>query len=113
LDVRVKRIEWDDAVKGWKATIKNNTNFTVKIKVQGDYYSPNVTPANILPAGGRQLTLGPQAEAVTMQLHTANAKNGDTLRVHIGFVMGACNETWEDCGGKSSYNITIPNSTNF
>jgi hypothetical protein len=115
LNIRVKRIEWDDSVKGWKATIKNNTNYTVKISVQGDFYSPNVTPVKILPAGGQQLTLGPQAEAVTMQLHAATAKHGDVLRVHIGLIMGSgtCNETWENCGGTPSNNITIPNSANF
>jgi hypothetical protein len=115
LDVRVKRIEWDDGVKGWKATIKNNTNFTVKITVQGDFYDPSILPAKILPAGGQQLTLGPQAEGTTMQLHAPTAKHGDILRAHIGFIMGSgtCNETWENCGGKGSNNITIPNSANF
>ena len=113
--IRVKRIEWNISSKTWKATIKNNTNYTVKINVQGDFYNPNILPATILPAGGQQLTLGPQAEAVTIPLHAATAKNGDTLRVHTGLIMGSgtCNETWENCGGKGSNNITIPNSTNF
>lgn len=114
LNVRVKRIEWDNSVKGWKATIKNNTNYTVKMNVQGDLLPAN-NPNTVLPAGGQQLTLGPQAEAVTIQLHAATAKNGDTLRVHIGLIMGSgtCNETWENCGGTPSNNITIPNSANF
>lgn len=114
LNLYVKRIEWDDSVKGWKATIKNKTNYTVKMNVQGDLL-PAGNLNTPLPAGGQQLTLGPQAEAVTMQLHAATAKHGDILRVHIGLIMGsgACNETWENCGGKPSNNIIIPNSANF
>lgn len=113
LDVRVKRIEWDNGAKSWKATVKNNTNFTLKITVQG-YLWPAGTN-NPLPAGGQQLTLGPQAEKTSMALHATSAKNGDTLKVHIGFIMGAgtCNESYEDCGGRGSNNITIPNSMNF
>jgi hypothetical protein len=114
LNLRVKRIEWDDSVKGWKATIKNNTNYTLKMNVQGDLL-PAANPNAPVPTGGQQLTLGPQAEVVTMQLHAATAKHGDVLRVHIGLIMGsgACNEAWENCGGKPSNNITIPNSANF
>ncbi|RPI76177.1 MAG: hypothetical protein EHM45_13720 [Desulfobacteraceae bacterium] len=113
LDVRVKRIEWDDSAKTWKATVKNNTNFTLKFSVQG-YLWPAGTNSPV-PAGGQQLTLGPQAEKTAMALHATGAKNGDLLKVHIHFLMGAgaCNENWEDCGGRGSHNITIPNSANF
>jgi len=60
LDVRVKRIEWNESVKGWKAFIKNRTNYTVKIMVQAISGLPEQQP--LLPAGSQQLTLGPQAE---------------------------------------------------
>ena len=114
-DVRVKAIVWDQAAKTWKATVKNNTGFTLKVTVQADLLPAGFgTP---VPAGGQQLTLGPMAQKITMPLHAMTAQNGDLLRVHLGFDMGSgagtCNENWEDCGGKGSNNITVPNSKDF
>jgi len=110
LDVRMKSIEWDDTQKAWRATVKNFTNYTVKIAVQG-YLWPVGTNQSV-PAGGTEITLGPHEEKAAMALHATTAKNGDLLKAHIWFPMG-CGESFENCGGAGSYNITIPNSTTF
>lgn len=113
LDVRVKRIEWNDNAKTWRATVKNFTNYTVKIFVQGYLWPAGAnTP---VAAGGSQVTLGPQAEQTVIPLHAATAKNGDTLKVHFWFDMNAetCGESRDDCGAKGSHIIMIPNSRDF
>lgn len=112
-DVSVKRIEWDKEAKTWKATVRNDTDFTLKIGVQGYLWSKGVR--NRVPAGGQQVLLRPHAEGTTMALHAPGARIGDNLHVHIGLATrpGTCNETWEDCGGKQFKRITVPTSANF
>lgn len=113
VDVRVARLEWNDTAKTWVATIKNLSDYTVKLIVQG-YLWPAGTNTPV-PAGGQQLMLAPHAEGRTMGLHANTARHGDTLKVHLKFLMGgaACNESDNDCGFKGSNNTTIPESRTY
>ncbi|AHE99899.1 hypothetical protein [Thioalkalivibrio paradoxus] len=113
LNVRVRRIEWDDSAKSWRATLRNHTDFTAKMVVQGYLWPEGQNVA--VPAGGQRLTLGPGEDGTTIPLHAANASSGDVLKVHIWADMNprACGETWKDCGGRVSWNITVPHSKTF
>ncbi|WP_157092295.1 hypothetical protein [Thioalkalivibrio nitratireducens] len=68
-----------------------------------------------VPAGGQRLTLGPGEDGTTIPLHAASASSGDVLKVHIWADMNpqAFGETWKDCGGQVSWNITVPHSKTF
>ncbi|AGA34989.1 hypothetical protein TVNIR_3353 [Thioalkalivibrio nitratireducens DSM 14787] len=48
-------------------------------------------------------------------MHAASASSGDVLKVHIWADMNpqAFGETWKDCGGQVSWNITVPHSKTF
>jgi hypothetical protein len=111
VDVRVKRIEWNDSTKKWQATLKNISNYTVKILVQGYLWPQGTATQN--PAGGSTVTVPANGEAVAMWLSAPNAQHGDMLKVHQKFIMASCNESNNDCGFKGSNNITIPNSKDY
>lgn len=110
-NVKVKRVEWNDSTKKWRATLKNYSGYTGKLSVQGHLWPQGTTtPA---PVGGATVTVPPNGEATTMWLSAPAAKHGDTLKVHKKFLMGSCGESNDDCGFKGSNNITLPNSTTF
>jgi hypothetical protein len=113
LNVKITRIEWDDSAKTWRATLKNFTDYTVKMGVQGYLWPADANTS--VPAGGQRLTINPLEEKTSMALHASGAKNGDVLKVHIWADMNNdyCGEDWRDCGGKGSNNITIPNSRTY
>ena len=107
MKVSIRRIDWDDASKSWKATIINNEDYSVKVSVKGKLGN--------FSAGTQQIVVGAHAEAKTMQFPVANAQNGDALSVYRFFVMaGTCSETQDDCAGVNSHRaIIIPESKSF
>ena len=115
LDVRVKAIEWNEATKSWRATLKNFTGYTVTLSVIG----VRVVPPNMavgIPAGDSTITLGPNGEASSMWKNIGAAQQDDILVVRTVLRMlgsNFCNESDNDCGYQILDKIYLPNSQTF
>ncbi len=114
VDVSVRRIEWDNAQKKWRATLKNRTDFYVKMGVQG-YIRPPGTQDLGTPAGGVVIMISPQSQATTKWISApATATPGNYLDVHIWYSSGCSQDRdVKKCGFEWKWSTLIPNSKDF
>ena len=105
----ITQIEWNDATRQWRATLRSVQPWTLKFAVQGYLWHNGLSS----PAGGSVVTLTPNGQASTLWLHANGAQNGDMLKVHIKNLMPNCNESNEDCGFEQYKFIIIPTGNTF
>lgn len=117
LNVRVKQIEWIATTRLWRATLKNFSQFTVKLRVMGTLdlslglYGWPVWNA----VGADTITISPEGEASTMWLGGGGSSGigpGRQLSVIKYFLMDCTQfENAQQCGYSGEHDdITIPNS---
>ncbi|MCK5647940.1 MAG: hypothetical protein KAI22_03590 [Gammaproteobacteria bacterium] len=107
-NIQTKQIEWNDTTKSWRTTLKNYSNYTIKLIVQG--FLQNSSDWAKIPVGVSLITLGPNGEASSMWKNAEGAQPGDNLIVRSRLDMSGnnCNETSNDCR-QNQMIITIPN----
>jgi len=104
LNVRISHLEYNQSSVTWNATIRNHTDYTAKIGIQGEIRSFS---GQDLPAGSGVFTLGPQATLTTNDFDAGSVTTGagsDRLYARIWCIMGSdsCAETKDDCGAEVS-----------
>ncbi|AEA33930.1 hypothetical protein [Hippea maritima] len=112
-NVKITRIEWNNTNKTWRVTLKNPTDYTLYMFVQGYVYSTSGTQKT--PAGGTSIMLHPHYTATTNWVHAPQStQNGAYLEVHEWY-HSKCSQDSDvrKCGFEKKYIIQVPNSKNF
>jgi hypothetical protein len=110
VNVKIKRIEWNNTTQSWRAIIKNFTQYNLILSVQGYFFTG--AGGSLHPAGSDIITIGSNAEVTSAWKNTSGAQVvGNTFIVYWVMSENPCNENKDICGGRR--HITLPNSESF